>query len=130
MVKLLSNLSDGERVLIPGFYDNVRSISREERDSYEAVVSMQLRSSSPSSVSTVESLMARWRNPSLTVHRINHSGPGNSTVIPSQVDASISIRIVPDQDLGEITEALKVDIQSRFEALKSSNRVEVSGRRD
>lgn len=146
MVKLLSGLSDGETVQIPGFYSKVRSISSAERQTYEAIVALQIEESQSQSssssllqstsvsrskrVPTVDALMGRWRHPSLTIHGINISGgSGNSTVIPSIVDASVSIRIVPDQSLESITESLKEDIHRRFDALNSSNRVEVSIRR-
>lgn len=73
------------------------------------------------------SLSSRWREPSLTVHNIQISGPrsttdpfsvlscvmlidvwcSDATVIPGTVKAQLSLRIVPDQGLDRIIESLR-----------------------
>lgn len=47
----------------------------------------------------MKTLMARWRNPSLSLHGIEgaFSDSGAKTVIPSKVIGKFSIRIVPNQ---------------------------------
>ena len=89
MIKLLATLTDpAGRVTLPGFYDDVRPVSLEERVYYESIVHEAHGASS-----TAESLVALWRMPSFTVHRVSTSGPGHATVIPNSVEASLSIRI-------------------------------------
>lgn len=116
MVKLLSTLTDEQRkVRISGFYEHVRLQTDEEQHSYDLLSSVTERSAA--------SLSSRWREPSLTVHNIEVSGPKNSTVIPSLVKAQVSLRIVPDQDLDTIVQALCSHLESSFCDLKSPNKL-------
>lgn len=150
MVRLLAGLSDGTNVKVPGFYDAVREVScypvlrccpfvrlplltrrhgsfhlhqvtATERATYESIVHMK-----QSRADTAEALMARWRHPSLSVHRIDVSGPRNATIIPSRASAAVSIRIVPDQDLAIIEKALVTSVEENFKMLNSPNTVKVS----
>jgi len=151
MIRLLSTLSDGDEVLIPSFYDAVRPVTAEERAAFTAIASMERRGqrnlashththpkhqppsnpaatpappASPTPAST-ESLIARWCRPSLSIHRLGVSGSGNATVIPSKVEAAVSLRIVPDMDAEKVGEALEAHVLGSFEALRSSNRARV-----
>lgn len=120
MVKLLAQLTgEGERVALPGFYDSVRGTTESELQAYRDIVRIKrlLNAGASKEGETVESLMAKWRNPSLSVHNIRVSGPGNSTVIPSTVSAQVSLRIVPDQDLPSIEASLLEHVQSTFNSL-------------
>ena len=127
MVKLLARLTgDGERVALPGFYDSVRRTTQTEVEAYKAIV--RIKQSHPSCSSseergeeTVESLMAKWRYPSLSVHNLRVSGPGNSTLIPSSVSAQVSLRLVPDQDLASIEASLLTHVTTTFDSLYLSN---------
>ncbi len=127
MVKLLSHLTTGEgdKVALPGFYDAVRPTTATEAKAFEDIVSYQTiafnLSRSRAGGVTVESLMAKWRYPSLSVHNIRVSGPGNSTVIPSTVSAQVSLRIVPDQDLPTIETSLQTYVNSVFDSLYPSS---------
>ncbi|OCH91138.1 Zn-dependent exopeptidase [Obba rivulosa] len=119
MLKLLGALiDDNNRVIIPGFYDHVRVLSSEEQQSYTVLAGI---TQTPAS-----SLAARWRDPSLTVHNIEISGPKNSTVIPASVKAHVSVRIVPDQDLDEIAQSLRDYLRSSFQKLQSPNELKVT----
>ncbi|KAF8644410.1 hypothetical protein AX16_008471 [Volvariella volvacea WC 439] len=118
MIKLLATLSDNERrVLVPGFYDSVRPPTEEEMNNYELLSKVTQRPAS--------SLSSKWREPSLTVHTIEISGPQNSTVIPGTVKAQISLRIVPDQDLDTIVKSLQGHLEQSFAGLESSNKLHV-----
>lgn len=127
MLKLVSSLTDGDRVLIPSFYASVRPVTASERELYAHIARMK---QSRASGWSADALMKRWRHPSLSVHRVAvsaGSSHGNATVIPARVAATISLRLVPDQDLDQITGALVQDIEKTFEGLKSPNVVKVSG---
>ncbi|KIY71497.1 Zn-dependent exopeptidase [Cylindrobasidium torrendii FP15055 ss-10] len=116
-IQLLSTLSDRKkRVQIPAFYDSVRPLLPDEEE-----ISQRLSEVTGKDKSW---LSARWREPSLTVHSIEGSG-ANSTVIPGTVKASVSVRIVPDQDLETISHALQTHLTDSFKALESPNRFTV-----
>jgi di- and tripeptidase len=116
MVKLLAALTaEGERVALPGFYDAVRQTTEDEVQAYRDIV--HIKQHAGAHADTVESLMAKWRYPSLSVHNLRVSGPGNSTVIPSSVEAQVSLRIVPDQQLAQIEASLRAYVASTFDAL-------------
>ncbi|KAF7975347.1 hypothetical protein HWV62_9799 [Athelia sp. TMB] len=119
MVNLLAKLTDGQRrVSIPNFYDQVRPQTAEEKQLYELLSTITHRPAS--------SLSARWREPSLTVHNIEVSGPKNSTVIPAKVTACVSVRIVPDQDLDSIATSLTDHLTSSFNTMQSPNKLQVT----
>lgn len=146
MLRLLSHLSTGERCLIPDFYKDVRALNPEERRRYVEIVDLlssheqhrrqsRVEGTNPSHtyhgqscsststsmtsppITTIESLMARWRFPSLSIHSVNVSGSGNSTVIPAVVCAKISVRLVPDQDLAQIQDSLERFLETTFQSL-------------
>ncbi|KAG8878994.1 hypothetical protein FRB97_002042 [Tulasnella sp. 331] len=117
MVKLLAKLSEGSQIAIPAFYDNVRARSKEEDDTFKVLADITGR--------TPQSFSARWTEPSLSVHSINDSGLGNSTIIPGRVRAKISLRIVPDQDPPTIIDSLSTCVKSIFAGLHSPNSLEI-----
>lgn len=118
LVKLLSTLTgEKQRIAIPGFYDTVRSLTDEERQLYKVLSAV---TQSPAST-----LSAKWREPSLTVHSIEVSGPTNSTVIPATVKSRLSIRIVPDQQLDHIVQSLQDYLTSEFTKLQSPNKLQL-----
>ncbi|KAJ3483636.1 hypothetical protein NLI96_g6169 [Meripilus lineatus] len=119
MVKLLGSLIDQKKVVaIPGFYDNVRPLGDDEKQLYKVLSGV---TQTPAS-----SLSAKWREPSLTIHDIEVSGPRYSTVIPATVKSRISLRIVPDQDLNHIATSLQEYLQAEFKALQSPNSLEIN----
>lgn len=119
MIRLLSTLTDSQRkVAIPGFYESVRQQTEDEKQLY-TLLSQVTRS--PGSV-----LSSRWREPSLTVHNLAVSGPGNSTVIPGTVTAQVSLRIVPDQDLETVSRSVVSHLQASFNSFNSPNALSVT----
>ncbi|KAF8607063.1 Zn-dependent exopeptidase [Ceratobasidium sp. AG-I] len=113
MVKVLATLASGSKVLIPSFYDQVRPQPEEERVLYEKIAT--------ATKTTPASIASRWSEPSLSIHSLNVSGPGNATVIPASVKAKVSIRIVPDQDTDEIAASLVQHVNDAFAGLQSPN---------
>jgi di- and tripeptidase len=65
--------------------------------------------------------MARWRLPSLTIHKIVTTGSSQGSVIPHKARAVISIRIVPDQNLEQIVLSLKRTLHAKFRSFHSDN---------
>lgn len=71
-------------------------------------------------------LMSKWRFPSLTIHRVSVSGPSNATIIPRSASASISLRIVPDQELAAIKECLVNYLCTEYARFGSGNKLSVT----
>src|SRR6266480_3039133 len=69
-----------------------------------------------------DSLMLRWRHPSLTIHKIDVSGPNdNTTVISHKAEAILSMRIVPDQNINDIIKNFKKFLNEKFDELMTDN---------
>jgi len=108
LIKAISSMKDPEtgRVVIKGFYDNVRNVTKEERQAIRILPLDGVRLAEDLGVQTLreanaesfyESLMF-W--PNLNVCAV-HSGvdvPGIKTIIPSVATAKIDIRLVADQN--------------------------------
>ncbi|KAI6042632.1 glutathione degradosome [Pisolithus marmoratus] len=119
MIRLLATLTDSQKkVAIPGFYESVRQQTEDEKQLYALLSQVTGR---PGSV-----LSSRWREPSLTVHNLAVSGPGNSTVIPGTVTAQVSLRIVPDQDLECVSQSLVSHLRGSFNSFQSPNSLSVT----
>ncbi|KAG6900398.1 hypothetical protein C0993_011386, partial [Termitomyces sp. T159_Od127] len=97
--------------------DHVRPQTEEEKELYKLLSDVTQRPAT--------SLSSRWSEPSLTLHTIEVSGPKNATIIPGLVKSQVSVRIVPDQDLDTITEALIAYLESSFKTLQSPNNLKV-----
>lgn len=69
--------------------------------------------------------MARWRLPSLTIHKIVTSGSSHGSVIPHKARAVISMRIVPDQNLEQMVKIFKETVIKNFAEFQSDNKLNV-----
>jgi acetylornithine deacetylase/succinyl-diaminopimelate desuccinylase-like protein len=105
--EIIAGLHDANgHIAIPGFYDQVRRVSRAER-AHLAKVGLSggeivrnagsLRTWGEKEFTPYERIVAR---PALTVNGIEagYHGPGVKTVIPASARAKLSFRLVPDQD--------------------------------
>lgn len=119
MVKLLASLTNEDnKVTIPEFYASVREQTDAEKELYRLLSDVTKKPAA--------SLAARWREPSLTIHTIEISGPKNATVIPGSVKAQVSLRIVPDQDLQTIISTLTDYLKATYATFNSPNEIHVS----
>jgi acetylornithine deacetylase/succinyl-diaminopimelate desuccinylase-like protein len=111
LAKMIASLLDeNNRITIPGFYDDVLEVSRNERDEmakapfdleeYKKALDID-EVTGEAGFSTTERTGIR---PSLDVNGIwsGHTGEGAKTVLPSKAYAKISMRLVPDQDSKKI----------------------------
>lgn len=121
---------------LPGFYDPVLKPTAAERQRYEAIADVLLprHPEIPDSEALINSLMHRWREPSLTIHSIEVPGSSKSatTTISRKAKASLSIRIVPNQEADEVAANLTAYAQEQFDLLESQNdlTVEITGKSD
>ncbi|KAJ3118011.1 hypothetical protein HK100_000701 [Physocladia obscura] len=126
MSKLVS--SDG-KILIPGIYDDVALVTEAEESLYQnldfslADIHNATESQTTIHASVRDTLMHRWRFPSLSLHGIEGAfyAPGAKTVIPAKVVGKFSIRSVPNQTPERIAELVKTFVDAEFSKLGSKN---------
>ncbi|NER09569.1 Acetylornithine deacetylase/Succinyl-diaminopimelate desuccinylase [Muriicola jejuensis] len=121
LAKMIASLHDGNnRITIPGFYDKVQELSKEEREAM-AKAPFDLKAYQDEigieSVYGEKGYTTNERNsvrPTLDVNGIwgGYTGEGAKTVIPSKAHAKISMRLVPHQDWHEITELFSSHFRS------------------
>lgn len=113
LAKMIASLHDeNNHITIPGFYDKVEELSREERDEMaKAPFSLDnyKKALDIEDVYGEKGYVTNERNsirPTLDVNGIwgGYIGEGAKTVIASKAYAKISMRLVPNQDWHEITE--------------------------
>jgi di- and tripeptidase len=126
---LLSKLKDAKNhVKIPGFYDGILPLTEEEDQRYDEIARILIKRNNSNSASSPNispdtlkrSLMARWREPNLTIHRYNVSGPDGS-LISSHATANVSVRLVPGQEVDEVIDKLKAYLREEYEQFGSEN---------
>ena len=113
LCEMINSLQDENgKITIPGFYDKVEELSRDQRDEM-AKAPFDLEEykkdlkiddvKGEAGFSTIERTGIR---PSLDVNGIwgGYIGEGAKTVLPSKAHAKISMRLVPHQVSDEITE--------------------------
>ncbi|MBA6155987.1 dipeptidase [Tenacibaculum sp. S7007] len=121
LTQMIASLHDeNNHITIPGFYDKVENLSREERnemakapfslEEYKAALDIE-------DVHGETGYTTNERNsirPTLDVNGIwgGYTGEGAKTVIASKAYAKISMRLVPGQEWEEITELFKKHFES------------------
>jgi len=125
LAEIIAGLHDEDgRVTIPGFYDDVREPSAEQRAAWRdlgfdtASFLGEAGLSEPAGETNRSVLEQLWSRPTLEVNGIigGYTGPGTKTVIPSQASAKLSFRLVPNQDPEKILDGLHHFIADRLPA--------------
>jgi len=121
LAKMIASLTDeNNHITIPGFYDKVEELSKEERAKMaEAPFDLEKykKALDLDDVYGEKGYSTNERNsirPTLDVNGIwgGYTGEGAKTVIAAKAHAKISMRLVPDQDWKEITELFKKHFES------------------
>ncbi len=112
LAQMIANMHDSDgRITIPGFYDDVAEVTKEERvamnkapfdlEKYKKDLGIKAVAGEKG-YSTLERTSIR---PTLDVNGIwgGYIGEGAKTVLPSEAHAKISMRLVPDQYPDKIT---------------------------
>jgi acetylornithine deacetylase/succinyl-diaminopimelate desuccinylase-like protein len=112
LIEIISKLKDSRgKVLIPGFYKGVKAPSKAELKAWKKLPFNEehyRKTEVGSTVLTGEPgfsvLYRTWARPTLEVHGMpgGFTAPGAKTVIPARASAKVSMRLVPDQDAGDI----------------------------
>jgi acetylornithine deacetylase/succinyl-diaminopimelate desuccinylase-like protein len=121
LTKMIASLHDeNNHITIPGFYDNVEELSKEERaEMAKAPFSLEnyKKALDIEDVYGEKGYTTNERNsirPTLDVNGIwgGYTGEGAKTVIASKAYAKISMRLVPHQDWNDITQLFKTHFES------------------
>jgi len=113
LCQMISSLKDeNNKITIPGFYDDILDVSDSERKEMSKVpfdLELFKKSLSIGSVYGEKGFTTPERKsirPTLDVNGIwgGYSGEGAKTVIPSEANAKISMRLVPNQNWKKISE--------------------------
>ncbi|KAF7549369.1 hypothetical protein G7Z17_g6431 [Cylindrodendrum hubeiense] len=130
---LMSSLVDSTgRILVPGIYEGVKEVSNSERAAIETL-HLSAEDVDPGlggrnlHDSIADTIIARSRLPSLSLHRIENAMPGAGAVtsIPAKVQGKFSIRTVADMSAEHVNRLVKDHIKSEFKSLKSVNSAEL-----
>lgn len=121
LAALLAGMHDDQgRVTLPGFYDNVRELSNQEREDLSRIgmdeaffkdISGVPALAGESGFTPVERVGAR---PTLDVNGLyaGYIEPGAKTIIPAYAMAKISTRLVPDQQPHAVQEGLEAYLEA------------------
>jgi len=112
LIEIISQLKDSKgRILIPGFYKDVKSPSKDELKAWKRLPLNEehyRKTEVGSKVLTGEPgysvLYRTWARPTLEVHGMpgGFTAAGAKTVIPAKAAAKVSMRLVPNQDPDDI----------------------------
>ncbi|TPX14563.1 uncharacterized protein E0L32_005255 [Thyridium curvatum] len=116
------------RILIPGFYDGILPLRPEEEARYDEIAAKLVERNPEENgpaPALKASLMARWREPNMTIHRYKVSGPDGS-LVSSHASANISFRLVPGQEVDEVIASLTAFLREQVAALETNNSLSVT----
>ena len=111
---MIAKLQDKNgHITIPGFYDDVKKLTKKERENYKRLNFSEKRFAKEVGVKELQgekgftTLERIWARPTLDCNGIigGFTGKGAKTVLPSKVSAKISMRLVPDQKPAKIAKA-------------------------
>jgi acetylornithine deacetylase/succinyl-diaminopimelate desuccinylase-like protein len=117
LAQLLATLRDPEsgRILVDGFYDDVLPIPETERQAWANLPHDDRQLAADLGVPRLigepgfTTLERMWGRPTLDVTGAwgGHTGSGLKTIIPAEAHATISCRLVPDQDANRMLDVLE-----------------------
>lgn len=118
--EIIAQLHDKNgRITIPGFYKDVRPLSKAERTSFKKLPWNDKKYAKDLGVQQLygekgfSSLERIWARPTLECNGIwgGFTGEGAKTVLPSKASAKISMRLVPNQKAGKIAKLFEKHIE-------------------
>jgi len=119
--RLIAGMKDASgRILLPGFYDDVRALDEEERKAMNAMSDdWWLEQSGAFELFGEEGFTPGERavgRPTLDVNGIlsGFTGEGSKTVLPAEAMAKISMRLVPDQDPAAVHASLHAYLEENI----------------
>lgn len=124
LVWALNSLKDeNERILIPGFYDDVRPPSDRDLellaqlpdDSQKIKEMYGLKSFLKGTTGGLEFKKSAIFEPTCTICGLDsgYQGPGSKTVLPAEARAKVDFRLVPDQNPEEVLKKLRAHLDNQ-----------------
>ncbi len=122
---ILASMRDPEgRILVEGFYDDVRALSESEREIFKAIPYDEADYMDKLGVPALfgepgySTYERSWIRPTLEINGIwgGFQEEGIKTVIPSQAHAKISCRLVPHQEPDKVLDAVSAHIRRQAPA--------------
>ncbi len=116
LAKIVAALHDDNgRVQVPGFYDDVRELTPEEREQFanlsfdESSFLKKLGIDAGYGEEGFSTLERRWARPTCDVNGFlsGYTGEGPKTIVPARAMAKITCRMVPDQNPNTLLAALE-----------------------
>ncbi|UOF89946.1 dipeptidase [Fodinisporobacter ferrooxydans] len=120
LVELLASMHDGNgRVTVEGFYDQVKPLTEEEREAFQALGYDDVKAAAELGLQELfgeagySTLERMWARPTLEINGIygGFQGEGTKTVIPSEAHAKITCRLVSEQNPDDILDRLEAHIR-------------------
>jgi acetylornithine deacetylase/succinyl-diaminopimelate desuccinylase-like protein len=120
LTEIVAQLHDKNgRITIPGFYNDVRKLTKEERNAFKKLPWSDKKFAKDLNVKVLygekgfTTLERLWARPTLECNGIwgGFTGEGAKTVLPSKASAKISMRLVPDQDPDKIAKLFEKHIR-------------------
>lgn len=127
LTRLLSTLKGPRnKIMVPHFYDSILPLTAAEEARYEDITKiLSRRNPEAGTMDQLKAgLMARWREPNLTIHRYKVSGLDGS-IVSGHASATISFRLVPGQEVDDIIASLKAFLADQFAHLESRNSLSI-----
>jgi acetylornithine deacetylase/succinyl-diaminopimelate desuccinylase-like protein len=120
LVHLLASLRDEEgRILIPGFYDDVRPLTAAEKRAVAAMPAVEAKLEDELALGRTEGngarLEDRLMDPALNLRglRAAEVGEGAANAIPTEAQASIDFRLVPDQTPQKVKDEVEAFLRAK-----------------
>ncbi len=119
--EMIASLHDKNgKITIPGFYKDVRPLSKEERNAYKKLPWNDKQYAKDLGVKELygekgfTTLERLWARPTLECNGIwgGYTGEGAKTVLPAKAFAKISMRLVPDQKSGKAAKLFEKHFKS------------------
>src|SRR5262245_16267181 len=113
LAQMIAQMKDrGGRIKIPGFYDDVKPLSEEERKAWESLPFNERKYKKDFGIPKLfgetgySTLERTWARPTLEVNGLlsGFTGEGAKTVLPAVAMAKISMRLVPNQSPDKIAD--------------------------
>ena len=120
LAQLLASMRDDEgRILIPGFYDDVRPLNETEKKAVAAMPPVEEGLENELGLGRTEGngarLQERLMDPALNVRGLRSAevGEAAANAIPTEAQASIDFRLVPDQTPEKVKERVEAFLRSK-----------------
>jgi len=122
LTRVLGNLFDDQhRVTIPGYYDDVLTLTDEEKANWQSLGFDEqsylngIGVAEPYGEANYTTLERRWARPACDVNGIygGYMGEGAKTVIPSFAGAKVSFRLAANQEPRKIAQAFRAWLEAQ-----------------